>query len=309
MSTTATAKRAEPAWSRARRGASLANDCAARPGRPCEFESIGEFPDRSGKVGQIEVHRCRSCGHGVTTPPLADVAFLYEGRESQDYQPDSTGLSAAIKSFAFTLRARKLLKQLPKPPASVLDFGCGNGQFTRVLAELLPHATVVGADFHAAAPAQLGAIPYKPMTELAGEAGRYELVIAMHVLEHDDDPDGLLRKMAAFAKPGGTLIVEVPNVDCIWAKVFGTYWDAWYVPYHRTHFTKASLRRRIEAGHLDVLAIEDVTVPTTGRTLARLAGSGNNFAWLLIGVALHPLQWLGEKLSGQASAIRVIARV
>ena len=309
MSITATAKRAAPPRPRPRRSAALANDCAARPGRPCELESIGHFPDRSGKVGDIEVLRCRSCGHGVTTPPLADVAFLYEGRESQDYQPDATGLTAEIKSFAFRLRARKLLSQLPKQPNSVLDFGCGNGQFTRLLAQLLSNAKVVGADFHPTAPAELGPIAYKPMSELAADRGRYELVTAMHVLEHDDDPDALLSKIAALAKPGGTLVVEVPNVDCFWANIFGTYWDAWYVPYHRTHFSKASLRRRIESRGLDVLAIHDVTVPTTGRTLARLAGSRNNVAWLLVGIALHPLQWLGEKLSGRSSAIRVIARV
>ena len=292
-----------------RSSSTLANDCAANPGRACDVVSIGRFADRSGKVGEIEVHRCRFCGHGVTTPPLADVAFLYEGRESQDYQPDARGVSAAIKALAFRAQARTLLKQLPTQPRSVLDFGCGSGQFTRVLAQLLPQATAVGADFHAAAPVQLGPVPYKPMWELPGNGGRYDLVIAMHVLEHDDDPDALLTQIAALAKAGGTLVVEVPNVDCIWAKIFGQYWDAWYVPYHRTHFTKTSLRRRIEARHLTVLAMHDVTVPTMGRTLARLAGSRNNFGWLLIGIALHPLQWLGEKLSGRASAIRVIVRV
>lgn len=289
--------------------ATIANDCAGNPGHPCDLESIGQFGDRSGKVGDVEVLRCRLCGHGVTTPPLTDVAFLYEGRESQDYQPDAKGLSGTIKAFAFRLQARKLLNQLPKQPKTVLDFGCGSGQFTHVLAQLLPGAEVVGADFHATAPGQLGPITYKPMRELSGDTGHYDLVTAMHVLEHDDDPDALLGKIAALAKAGGTLVIDVPNVDCIWAKLFGEYWDAWYVPYHRTHFTKASLRRRFEARNLTVLAIHDVTVPTMGRTLARFTSSRNNSASLLIGIALHPLQWLGEKLSGEASAIRVIARV
>lgn len=292
-----------------RQNPTLANDCAANHGQPCDLASIGPFFDRSGKVGRVEVLRCRSCGHGVTIPSLADVAFLYEGRESQDFQPEATGLAAAIKAFAFRLQARKLLNQLPKQPTSVLDFGCGSGQFTRVLAQLLPHASVVGADFHGTPPVQLAPVVYKPMSKLSPDAGRYELVTAMHVLEHDDDPDGLLMRIAALAKPGGTLVAEVPNVDCVWAKLFGRYWDAWYVPYHRTHFTKASLRRRFEARGLAVLAIHDVTVPTMGRTLAGLAGSRNNIGWLLAGIALHPLQWIGEKLSGRGSAIRVIARV
>src|SRR5690242_2482925 len=164
-----------------------APDCAVRDGRRCDFVSIGEFPDASGKVGRIEVLRCSYCGHGITTPPIMDVSFLYEGRESQDYQPDTRGLAAAIKTVAFRLQARRLLRQLPATPRSILDFGCGSGQFTRVLSEMLQDTLVVGSDFHRDPPIALGTAAYRPMNELADEANQYDLVLAMHVLEHDDD--------------------------------------------------------------------------------------------------------------------------
>lgn len=241
-------------------------------------------------------------------PPIADVAFLYAGRESQDYQPDAKGLSAAIKDIAFRIQARTLLRQLPQAPRSVLDFGCGSGQFTRVLAEMLPGAHVVASDFHDTAPEGLGTCAYKPMSSLTADGDGFDLVMAMHVLEHDDDPDALLSRISALARPGGTVVIEVPHVDCIWNRVFGKKWDAWYVPFHRTHFTRASLRRRLEANGLQLLAMHDVTVPTMGRTAANFFGKKNNLFWLLIGIALHPVQWVGEKISGQPTAIRVIAR-
>jgi trans-aconitate methyltransferase len=289
----------------------VGTDCAERPGDRCEFASIGEFPDISSKVGRLEVLRCRWCGHGITMPPLENVAFLYAGRESQDYQPDAKGLSAAIKDVAFRLQARRLLRQLPKTPTTVLDFGCGSGQFTRVLGEQLPQAVVVGSDFHDTPPAGLGGLPYKPMSELDGKAGVgcYDLVLAMHVLEHDDDTAGLLSRIAGFAKPGGTVVIEVPHVDCIWNRLLGKKWDAWYVPYHRTHFTRASLRHKVEAAGLRVIAMHEVTVPTMGRTLANVFGGKNGLLWLLVGIALHPFQWAGERLTRRPSAVRVIARV
>lgn len=287
----------------------VASDCAKCVGHPCDFTSIGEFPDISGKVGRVEVLRCRWCGHGITTPPLDDVAFLYAGRESQDYQPDAKGLSAAIKDVAFRLQARRLLRQLPKLPSAVLDFGCGSGQFTRILGEQLPEAIVLGSDFHDTPPAGLGGRCYKPMRELDDDAASYDLVLAMHVLEHDDDTAALLARIVRLAKPGGTVAIEVPHVDCIWNSLLGKKWDAWYVPYHRAHFTRASLRHKVEAAGLQVIAMHDLTVPTMGRTLANIFGGKNNLFWLLIGIALHPLQWLGEKLSRQPSAIRIIARV
>ena len=80
-----------------------AASCSARPGQPCEFGPPESFPDRSGRVGDVSVVRCRHCGIGITNPPLSDVAFLYEGRESQDFQPLSTGVARTIKDIAFHL--------------------------------------------------------------------------------------------------------------------------------------------------------------------------------------------------------------
>lgn len=244
----------------------------------------------------------------MTIPPLADVAFLYANRESQDYQPDAHGLSAIIKEMAFKIQARRLLRQLPGTPASVLDFGCGSGQFTRVLADMLPQSYVVGSDFHAVPPPGLGGRPYKPMVEVARDVGAFELVIAMHVLEHDDDTAGLLAHISALAQPGGTIVIEVPHVDCVWVKLFGKKWDAWYTPFHRVHFSRLSLQHKLRAHGLKVVAVHNVTVPTMGRTLANCFGQRNNLFWLLCGVVLHPLQWLGEKISGQPSSIRAIVR-
>ena len=112
-----------------------------------------------------------------------------------------------------------------------------------------------------------------------------------------------------MARPGGTVVIEVPHVDCIWTSLIGKNWDAWYVPFHRAHFTRSSLRHQLESQGLKILAMHDVTVPTMGRTLANCFGQKNNLFWLLLGIALHPIQWVGEKVSGQPSAIRAIVRV
>ena len=104
-------------------------------------------------------------------------------------------------------------------------------------------------------------------------------------------------------------MIEVPHVDCIWNRVLGKNWDAWYVPYHRAHFTRASLRHKVEAAGLQVIAMHDVTVPTMGRTLANVFGGKNNLFCLFAGIALHPVQRLGERFSGEPSALRAILRV
>ena len=285
-------------------------ECAAQPGKDCELVSLGSFVDRSGKIGHdVEVRQCVRCGHGITYPPIPDVAFLYGNRESQDYQLDAkNGLSHMIKDIAFRMQARKLLRQIGKPGNEALDFGCGSGQFTRVLGEMLPRTRLTGSDFYDTPPAELSGRPYVHSNVVKQQRDEYDMVMAMHVLEHDDDVVGLLSRISAPAKRGATMVIEVPNVECFWNKALGRFWDAWYVPYHRHHFSRQSLVKLLESNGLDVIAIYGMTVPTMGRTMANMFGRRNNVFWLLVGIALHPVQVIGEMLSGKPTALRVIAR-
>lgn len=284
-------------------------DCAVQIGKECELITLGAFFNRSAMGGRIEVLQCMHCGHGITYPPIPDVAFLYSNRESQDYQPDTKNiLTRAIKEFAFRIQARKLIRQIGKPVKEALDFGCGSGQFTRVLGEMLPGAKLTGSDFYHTPPAELTTHTYIHYDVVTQHRERYDLVIAMHVLEHDDNVLGLLSKITAPAKHGATVVIEVPNVECFWSKALGRFWDAWYVPYHRHHFSRRSLLSLLEKNELDVVRVHGVTVPTMGRTMANMFGRRNNLFWLLVGIVLHPVQWLGETLSGRPAALRVIAR-
>lgn len=281
--------------------------CAAS-GQSCDFVSRGHFLDRSGMVGEIEIRQCRHCNHAVTHPPIADVSFLYGDRESQDYQPDTkVGMARAIKDIAFRVQARKLLRQIGAPGHRALDFGCGSGQFTRVLGEMMPGTELIGADFFDTPPAELAGKGYIHSDALSAQAGAFDLVMALHVLEHDDDVAGLLARILAPARTGAKVVIEVPNVECAWTKVFGRFWDAWYVPFHRNHFSQRSLTAFLEANGLEVDTVFPITAPTMGRTMANLVGSRNNIFWLLLGVALHPLQLLGEAITRQPTAIRVVA--
>lgn len=275
----------------------------------CDFGPPVAHLDRHRSTGEASVIRCRRCGVGISRPPLSDVAFLYGDRTSQDFQQSNSRVTRAIKSVAFRRQARVILEQIRCRPGQVIDFGCGSGLFTRKLAELLPGSIVIGTDFHPTPPADLGNHHYEPLESTANLVGHADLVLAMHVLEHDDDPTALLARIAGLAKPGGCVVIEVPNVDCIWAGVFGRYWDSWYLPYHRVHFSRESLCSLIRRSGMTIELQTDSCIPTMGRTIANLLGRRNSVIFLLLGIALHPLQWLGERLSKRPSALRVVARI
>ena len=282
--------------------------CPARPDLPCDLGEPTPYPDRSGLVGDVAVVRCVYCGVGVTRPPLGDVAFLYEGRESQDFQPLTGGVARTIKTVAFRRDARKLLRQIGKTPKRVLDFGCGSGLFTRCLGDVLPGSIVVGSDFASDPPGELEDRPYLCNEKLFAKSAQFDLVMAMHVIEHDDDPSKLLQRLKSLGTPNCTFVFEVPNVDCVWAKTFGKSWDAWYLPFHRIHFTKSSLRGLLERNGFEVVQEIDASIPSMGRSIANLLGQQNSLPFLLAGAALHPVQLFVERMAKSPTALRLIAR-
>ena len=281
--------------------------CPEKPGSACDLGKAESYPDRSGLVGSVSVRRCSRCGIGITDPPLPDVGFLYENRESQDFQPLSTGLARTIKAIAFRREASRLLSQVGKRPRRALDFGCGSGLFTRCLGDLLPDAEVVGSDFHPVPPDELKDRAYIPNDGLSNEGEKFDLILAMHVLEHDDQPARVLERLKALGTEDCTFVFEVPNVDCIWAPFFGRAWDNWYLPFHRVHFSWTSLRGTVEKSGFVVVRQIDTTIPSMGRSIANVLGARNTLPLLLLGAVLHPVQWIAELVTRRPSALRLIA--
>jgi 2-polyprenyl-6-hydroxyphenyl methylase/3-demethylubiquinone-9 3-methyltransferase len=101
----------------------------------------------------------------------------------------------------------------------VLDIGCGGGILSEPLARL--GAAVVGADPSQAniAAARLHAadagvsVDYRATTAeaLADEGERFDLVLAMEVVEHVADLDLFIRRCTEMVRPGGLMITATLN--------------------------------------------------------------------------------------------------
>jgi 2-polyprenyl-6-hydroxyphenyl methylase / 3-demethylubiquinone-9 3-methyltransferase len=101
----------------------------------------------------------------------------------------------------------------------ILDIGCGAGLLSEPLARI--GAKVVGADPSetnikmAQVHAQQSdlAIDYRPVTaeDLAGAGERFDVVLAMEVVEHVADMPLFVRRCAEMVKPGGLMIAATIN--------------------------------------------------------------------------------------------------
>jgi SAM-dependent methyltransferase len=101
-----------------------------------------------------------------------------------------------------------------------LDVGCGNGEVSAALAELLG-GTVVCSDISSVAVEQCRARGLEAhQVELGGarlpfQDGSFDLVFMTEVLEHLLYPDRALVEIHRTLRPGGYLLLSTPNLACL----------------------------------------------------------------------------------------------
>ena len=88
--------------------------------------------------------------------------------------------------------------------------------------------------------------------------GSLDAATLWHVLEHLDDPGAALERIAGWLRPGGMLLVGVPNLASVQARVGGARWYHLDVPRHRTHFTVRGLETLLRAHGLEPVATQHV---------------------------------------------------
>ncbi|MCU0309376.1 MAG: class I SAM-dependent methyltransferase [Acidimicrobiales bacterium] len=161
----------------------------------------------------------------------------------------------------------------------VLEVGAGAGHVTAVLAERGNRVTAVdvdadalqGAARHAVA-AHAGDLDVTPLDELVG-ANTFDAVLLGDVIEHVRDPVRVLRSARRVLRPGGSIVVSVPNVAHVDLRLhlFIGRWQ--YQPIglldatHLRFFTRTTLEEALAAAGLRISALERVFRPVFGSGL------------------------------------------
>jgi SAM-dependent methyltransferase len=173
------------------------------------------FKDRD-RVYELE--QCGACGCAFTAPRPDDGTLQQLYGESYDYRWFRDHYDAKFADA----RAR-FEEYEPWLGASVLDFGGGLGYFAA-----------------AARKAGLRSETLDPHSGAAAVApgNGWDSVVALHVLEHSNDPGAMLKAIRALLKPGGSLILAVPNYASAGYRERGVNW-VWAQPplVHVFHFT------------------------------------------------------------------------
>jgi len=102
----------------------------------------------------------------------------------------------------------------------VLDVGCGGGLLSEAMARRGAQVTGIDLGPQTVEVAELHAIESKLPVSYAREsaethatrnAGAYDVVVCMEMLEHVPEPDSVLRALHALVKPGGHVFLSTLN--------------------------------------------------------------------------------------------------
>ncbi|MCX4909336.1 class I SAM-dependent methyltransferase [Streptomyces sp. NBC_00878] len=196
------------------------------------------------KPGTFVVDECEDCAHAFQNPRLTaqGLAFyyrdFYEGHESRQSHENfaERRLHARARRRRHEAAARAML---PFPePESWLDVGTGHGHFPAAAKELYTYTSFDGLDptsrvEKARTAGRVEEAHHGRLPDLVDRLrARYDVVSMFHHLEHSPDPREELRAALAVLRPGGHLLVEVPDPDCAFGALLGKWWVSYCQPQH-----------------------------------------------------------------------------
>jgi SAM-dependent methyltransferase len=223
--------------------------------------------------------RCDACGLVYLSPRPSpeEIGQFYPqefyGELSVEASSSRSRWVALYNRLFPTADARRLdsmstlvRRHWPGPPGRLLDVGAGDGNFLGHMtrAGWQAEGTELSADSARLAARRAGPsrIHVGALEDLELEEAAYDLVTLWDVLEHLYRPLEALRKARTLLRPGGVLLVSVPNFHALESQLMGRRWPHLDVPRHLHHFTPPVLDQMLASA-----GFQDRRTTTSYRTL------------------------------------------
>lgn len=195
---------------------------------------------------KFQILKCLSCGLMVTNPLPERISIHYPlsyyGVQQSIENFLNRGIQYESQIEKYTLVARI------QSPGKLIDIGCGFGGFLKVAEEY--GWECIGVEISEGV-AALGMKRLRVNILVADflcvdlckeELCRgFDLCTMWHSLEHISNPRRALERVFRLLKPGGGVVIAVPNPQSFQAKIFKQRWVHWDIPRHLYHFSPVVL--------------------------------------------------------------------
>ena len=212
---------------------------------------------------RCDIYRCCGCGHLFIHPqPLA----VLDSRNMDTIEDAEFFGNAFLKQLHEKLILNREIKAISRfidnQQPTLLDIGCGTGWTTQVWKKN-------GFNVFGIEPSEVrgrfcrdtyGIEVFCGHIEDYKTERKFDVIIMRHLLEHIGEPLDVLKRVKAWLKQDGILLIVIPNINSIGRFIFKENWE-WVLPWHLHFYTPQTLVRLLEKAGYEKLSIYQTPSP------------------------------------------------
>lgn len=209
------------------------------------------------QIDEWSIAKCRCCGLAVLNPhPTDDEMFaIYSGYWG--YPPKPTDPAEKAHEVAKQSMRVEAVNQL-KAPGRWLDAGTGTG--TLLVRARQEHWDVYGCEIAehlvSYAAQEYDLLLHNGTLQTYQTPFKFDIISMYHILEHVALPLDLLQAAHDRLENDGLLVIEVPNIASLDARLTGKKWTGWSLPVHFFHFVPDTLTKMLERCNFRVIRLD-----------------------------------------------------
>lgn len=212
--------------------------------------------DPAGRYPALHVVDCRRCGLRFASPQLngaaraalyAEAYFRSDDSHALGYDDYDADRPQLLRTFR--ARLRELAHQMDAS-GRLLDVGCATGICVHAARDLGWEAEGIDVSAYAVT---VGRERYglplhcSDVVTWRSDLAPYDAITMWDYLEHVPDPLRTLRAVYALLRPGGRLVLTIPDVASWPARAFRERWIGYKRDEHLVYFRRAHLRAFLRA--------------------------------------------------------------
>lgn len=214
----------------------------------------------------FDLYKCRECDFLFTQdyPEEFEIGSYYDSSEYISHSDSDKTIFEKGYQFARKLmlnRKKSIIRKASRLNCgSILDIGSGTGHFMNAMKIAGWQTKGIeinkSAREYSASKFGLNVIPPEEISTLPDK--EFDIISMWHVLEHFHNPGNYLMEVRRLLKPGGTVLVALPNNSSADSKHYSSEWAAYDVPRHLWHFNSATFSMFTGQHGFSVLSVKNL---------------------------------------------------
>ena len=187
----------------------------------------------------------------LETIPKPSLDKLPEYYQTEDYISHTDSKRNLFEKVYHSIREislkrkLKLINSFKTEQKTLLDFGCGTGDFLNTAQnnDWIVSGIEPNKDARLIANSKTNQAVFDSNHINNFEKQSFDVITLWHVLEHIPNLEAQIAQLKALLKPSGVLIIAVPNYKSYDSNYYKQFWAALDVPRHLWHFNQKSVSK------------------------------------------------------------------